>query len=148
MIESLVTAALCLSLTLLTGFVGQVSLVQAAFAGVGGFMLAKTLAHHGLPFPVALLVAGLAAVPLGLVIGIPALRIRGINLAIITLGAAVALDSLLSTTCRCPVASPGRRFLRRTCSVSTSGSRARTRATSRPSPSASSRSGSSCSWRS
>ena len=94
-IESLVTAALCLSLTLLTGFVGQVSLVQAAFAGVGGFVLAKTLAHHGLPFPVALLVAGLAAVPLGLVIGIPALRIRGINLAIITLGAAVALDSLL-----------------------------------------------------
>ncbi len=93
-IESLVTAALCLSLTLLTGFVGQVSLVQAAFAGVGGFMLAKTLAHHGLPFPVALIVAGLAAVPLGLIIGIPALRIRGINLAIITLGAAVALDSL------------------------------------------------------
>jgi len=94
-IESLVTAALCLSLTLLTGFLGQVSLVQAAFAGVGGFVLAKILAHHGLPFPVALLVVGLAAVPLGLVIGIPALRIRGINLAIITLGAAVALDSLL-----------------------------------------------------
>ena len=68
--------------------------MQAAFAGVGGFVLAKTLAHHGLPFPVALLVAGLAAVPLGLVIGIPALRIRGINLAVITLGAAVALDSL------------------------------------------------------
>ena len=43
-IQSIVTACVCLSLVVLTGFVGQVSLAQAAFAGVGGFMLAKLLA--------------------------------------------------------------------------------------------------------
>ena len=94
-IQSLVTACVCLSLVVLTGFVGQVSLAQAALAGVGGFALAKVLDGVGLPFPVGLLVAGLVAVPVGLAIGLPALRIRGINLAIVTLGAGVALDAFV-----------------------------------------------------
>ena len=94
-IQSLVTACVCLSFVVLTGFVGQASLAQAAFAGVGGFTLAKILDNVGLPFPAGLLIAGLAAVPIGLIVGIPALRIRGVNLAIITLGAGVALDALV-----------------------------------------------------
>src|SRR5690606_6771138 len=94
-IQSLVTACVCLSLVVLTGFVGQVSLAQAALAGVGGFTLAKVLDAAGLPFPVGLLVAGLVTVPIGLLIGLPALRIRGINLAIVTLGAGVALDAFV-----------------------------------------------------
>ena len=80
---------------MLTGFVGQVSLAQAAFAGIGGFMLAKVLDAVGLPFPVGLLVAGLVTVPIGILVGVPALRIRGINLAIITLGAGVAIDAFV-----------------------------------------------------
>src|SRR5581483_12475981 len=65
-IQSVVTACVLLSLTVLTGFVGQVSLAQAAFAGTGGFLMAKLLAHAGVPFPVGLIVAGAVAVPVGL----------------------------------------------------------------------------------
>jgi ABC-type branched-subunit amino acid transport system permease subunit len=94
-IQSVVTACVLLSLVVLTGLVGQVSLAQAAFAGLGGFLLAKLLGAIGVPFPVGLLFAGLVTVPLGLLVGVPALRIRGINLAIITLGAGVAIDAFV-----------------------------------------------------
>jgi ABC-type branched-subunit amino acid transport system permease subunit len=94
-IQSVITACVLLSLVVLTGLVGQVSLAQAAFAGLGGFLLAKLLGAVGVPFPVGLLFAGLVTVPLGLLVGIPALRIRGINLAIITLGAGVAIDAFV-----------------------------------------------------
>jgi ABC-type branched-subunit amino acid transport system permease subunit len=94
-IQSVVTACVLLSLVVLTGLVGQVSLAQAAFAGFGGFLLAKLLGAIGVPFPVGLLFAGLVTVPLGLLVGVPALRIRGINLAIITLGAGVAIDAFV-----------------------------------------------------
>src|SRR5436190_10667871 len=94
-IQSVVTACVLLSLVVLTGLVGQVSLAQAAFAGLGGFLLAKLLGGAGVPFPAGLLFAGLVTVPLGLLVGAPALRIRGINLAIITLGAGVAIDALV-----------------------------------------------------
>jgi len=94
-IQSVVTACVLLSLVVLTGFVGQVSLAQAAFAGIGGFLMAKLLDAVGVPFPIALLFAGLVAVPIGLLVAVPALRIRGINLAIITLGAGVAIDAFV-----------------------------------------------------
>jgi ABC-type branched-subunit amino acid transport system permease subunit len=94
-IQSVVTACVLLSLVVLTGFVGQVSLAQAAFAGMGGFLLAKLLGAASVPFPVGLCFAGLVTVPLGLLVGLPALRIRGINLAIITLGAGVAIDAFV-----------------------------------------------------
>ncbi|MET0902699.1 MAG: ABC transporter permease [Acidimicrobiales bacterium] len=94
-IQSVVTSCVLLSLVVLTGFLGQVSLAQAAFAGMGGFLLAKLLAAASVPFVVGLLFAGLVTVPLGLLVGLPALRIRGINLAIITLGAGVALDAFV-----------------------------------------------------
>jgi ABC-type branched-subunit amino acid transport system permease subunit len=94
-IQSVVTACVLLSLVVLTGFIGQVSLAQAAFAGVGGFLLAKLLAAASVPFVVGLLFAGLITVPVGLLVGLPALRIRGINLAIITLGAGVAIDAFV-----------------------------------------------------
>ena len=46
-------------------------------------------------FPFSLLAAGLCAVPVGLVIGLPALRLRGVNLAVVTLGFAAAMDALI-----------------------------------------------------
>lgn len=94
-VQSLVTACVLLSLVVLTGLVGQVSLAQAAFAGIGGFLMAKLLDAAGVPFPIALIFAGLVTVPIGLAVGLPALRIRGINLAIITLGAGVAIDAFV-----------------------------------------------------
>ncbi|MCW2985605.1 MAG: branched-chain amino acid transporter ATPase/permease [Conexibacter sp.] len=92
---SIVTTCLALSLVVLTGYVGQVSLAQMSFAGVGAFTLTHIASSHGLPFLVSLLGAALISVPLGLLIGLPALRLRGVNLAVVTLAAAFALDALL-----------------------------------------------------
>jgi ABC-type branched-subunit amino acid transport system permease subunit len=92
---SMVFVMVALSLVVVTGYVGQTSLCQMAFAGLGGFAASKLAVSAGLPFPASVLVAALAVVPVGVVIGIPALRLRGINLAVVTLGAAVAVDSFI-----------------------------------------------------
>src|SRR3954447_14746237 len=65
-----------------------------SFAGVSGFMVTH-LAGGALGFPFTLLLASLVAVPLGLLVGLPALRLRGVNLAVVTLAAAFTLDALL-----------------------------------------------------
>src|SRR3954452_19209352 len=94
-IASLVSICLSLSLVVLTGYVGQVSLAQMSFAGLSAFELVHISNGLGLGFPFSLLAAALVAVPLGLLIGLPALRLRGVNLALVTLAAAFALDALL-----------------------------------------------------
>jgi ABC-type branched-subunit amino acid transport system permease subunit len=97
-ISSLTVTAVALSVVVLTGYVGQVSLAQMSLAGIGGFLLGHISADWGVGFPWSLLLAGLAAVPVGLIIGLPALRLRGVNLAIVTLGFASALDAVLFTS--------------------------------------------------
>ncbi|MCZ7527062.1 MAG: hypothetical protein M5U14_12175 [Acidimicrobiia bacterium] len=77
LITSMVWAVLCLSIVVLTGFVGQISLAQMAFAGIAGFAVARLSADHGIPFPVAPLLAALVAVGVGVVAGLPAVRVRG-----------------------------------------------------------------------
>jgi ABC-type branched-subunit amino acid transport system permease subunit len=94
-ISSLVYVCLALSLVVLTGYAGQVSLAQMSFAGLSGFEVAHLSSGLGLGFPIVLVVAALIAVPLGLLIGLPALRLRGVNLAVMTLAAAFAIDSLV-----------------------------------------------------
>ena len=94
-ITSLTVACIGLSLVVLTGYVGQVSLAQMSFAGIGGFMLGHISHGWGLGFPFSLIVAGLCAVPIGILVGLPALRLRGINLAVVTLGAAATADALI-----------------------------------------------------
>ncbi len=95
LIQSLIMIVLGLSLVVVTGFAGQISLAQMAFAGFGGFMFGILSGDLSVPFPLALLLAGLATAPLALVVGLPALRTRGIHLAVLTLAAAVALDAFL-----------------------------------------------------
>ena len=96
-ISSLTVTAVALSVVVLTGYVGQVSLAQMSLAGIGGFMLGHISTYWGIGFPWSLILAGLCAVPVGLVIGLPALRLRGVNLAVVTLGFASALDAVLFT---------------------------------------------------
>ncbi|HEX9696450.1 MAG TPA: branched-chain amino acid ABC transporter ATP-binding protein/permease [Actinomycetota bacterium] len=74
-----------ISLVVLTGWVGQISLAQAAIMGVGAFSAAQATNHLGLDFPFHVPVAGLAAAGTAVVIGLPALRIKGLYLAIATL---------------------------------------------------------------
>ena len=86
------------SLGLVTGRTGMISLCQMSFAGVGAWVtgyLNLIEAPGGLA--VWMLIGGLAAVPVGVAIGLPALRLRGINLAIVTLGFAAAFDTVLAT---------------------------------------------------
>jgi ABC-type branched-subunit amino acid transport system permease subunit len=95
MINSIGTGVICLSLVVLTGYVGQVSLAQMSLAGMSAFLLSHLSASWGVPFPLSFLLAALGAVPVGIVVGLPALRIRGVHLAIITLAAGYTLDALV-----------------------------------------------------
>ena len=95
LVTSLVGAAVCLSLVLLTGWAGQISLAQMAFAGVAGFTLSKLGHGLGVPFPLAPLLAAVVAAATGLVLALPALRVRGVNLAVATLAGAVAVEELV-----------------------------------------------------
>jgi branched-chain amino acid transport system permease protein len=95
LINSLIGVVVCLSLVVTTGFVGQVSIVQVALAGISGFAVSKLAVHAGIGFPLAPIVGALAATAVGLVTAISALRVRGVNLAVVTLAAAVAIESFV-----------------------------------------------------
>ena len=92
---TVIAVVLALSLVVVTGFGGQTSLAQMAFAGVAGFTLSKLAVTWNVPFPIApLLAAGLATV-FGVVVGLPALRVRGTSLAIVTLAGSVAITEFV-----------------------------------------------------
>ena len=90
-----IATVLALSLVLLSGFGGQPSLAQLAFAGVAGFALSKLAMQWDIPFPIAPVLASLIAMVFGVIVGIPALRVRGTNLAIITLAGGVAINEFI-----------------------------------------------------
>ncbi len=92
---STIAVVLALSLVVLTGFGGQTSLAQMAFAGVAGFALSKLAIRWDIPFPIAPIIAALVATVFGVLIGFPALRVRGTNLAIITLAGGVAISEFV-----------------------------------------------------
>lgn len=74
-----------LSMVVLTGYVGQLSLMPATFVGVGAFTSADLVSRAATPFWVAAPLAALLTVPVALVIGMVALRLKGLYLAIMTL---------------------------------------------------------------
>jgi ABC-type branched-subunit amino acid transport system ATPase component/ABC-type branched-subunit amino acid transport system permease subunit len=86
--EVLVFALLGLSLTVAIGWAGQVSLGQFALLGVGAFAGGHLMAH-GWSLPLTIVLGGLAAAVAMLVVGMPALRVPGLTLAVTTLGLAV-----------------------------------------------------------
>jgi ABC-type branched-subunit amino acid transport system permease subunit len=91
LMTTLIASVLALSLVVLTGFGGQTSLAQMAFAGIAGFALSKLAMRYDIPFPIAPIIASLGAMLFGLLVGFPALRVRGTNLAIVTLAGGVAI---------------------------------------------------------
>lgn len=93
LILSLIGAVACLSLVLLTGLVGQVSLFQFGLAGVAGVIVSRLSTGLGVGWPWSPLAGIAGAVLLGLLMALPALRVRGVQLAILTLAGAVALNS-------------------------------------------------------
>lgn len=92
---SAIGVVLALSLVVLTGFGGQTSLAQMAFAGVAGFSLSKLATQWDIPFPIAPILASIVAAVFGTLVGFPALRVRGANLAIVTLAGGVAINEFV-----------------------------------------------------
>jgi ABC-type branched-subunit amino acid transport system ATPase component/ABC-type branched-subunit amino acid transport system permease subunit len=84
-----------LSMVVLTGYAGQLSLGQYAISGFGAFVAGRLVAVFHVPFLVGLIAGVLAAIPLGIVFGLPAVRTRGINLAIVTLGLGTTMELML-----------------------------------------------------
>ena len=91
-VTSLIGILVCLSIVVLTGWSGQISLAQMAFAGVAGFSLSRLAVEVGVPFPIAPLLAAILAAGAGLLVGLPALRARGVSLAVVTLAGAVVVE--------------------------------------------------------
>jgi len=90
-ITTLVFGMLALSILVLTGWAGQITLGQFGFAGVGAFVTAVL----GWPLPFGPLAGGLAGAAVAAIIGLPALRLKGLNLAIMTLSFAAAVSAIL-----------------------------------------------------
>ncbi|MDI6852375.1 MAG: branched-chain amino acid ABC transporter permease [Deltaproteobacteria bacterium] len=86
---------LTISLNLIIGYAGQVSLGHAAFYGIGAYVSTLAALNWGLPFPVALVLAILLAGACGLALGLPTLRLKEDYLAIVTLGFGVIVDLIL-----------------------------------------------------
>ena len=93
LVNTLIGTVMALSLVVITGFVGQISVVQLSLAGVTGFVISRLAVDHGVPFPWAPILGIAAAVVLGLITAASALRVRGVSLVIVTLAAAVAINS-------------------------------------------------------
>ena len=89
---SLVGMVVCLSLVVITGFVGQVSLAQVTLAGVSGFVVSHLFVRAGIGFPWGPLAGSVAAVVVGLIVGVSALRVRGASLAVVTLAGVIAIE--------------------------------------------------------
>ncbi|MFM7755325.1 MAG: ABC transporter permease subunit [Actinomycetota bacterium] len=92
-INTLVAVAIALSFVVLVGFVGQISLAQMTIAGTAGFFLSKYFSDF--PFPIGPIIGAFVAAIFGVIVSVPALRLRGVNLAVITLAAAVAIEQLV-----------------------------------------------------
>jgi branched-chain amino acid transport system permease protein len=92
LINLLIGTVMALSLVVITGFVGQISVVQLSLAGVAGFTVSHLAVDAGIGFPLAPVLGAGAAVLLGLLTAVSALRVRGVSLAVVTLGAAVAIS--------------------------------------------------------
>ncbi len=103
----LVVSIVMLSIVLITGYTGQISLAEMSFAGIAAFVMARMMADGigrgsnlvpvdgpGLAWPIAGAIGIAAAVVVGVVVGLPAVRIRGVQLAVVTIAAAVALQGM------------------------------------------------------
>jgi branched-chain amino acid transport system permease protein len=85
-----------MGLNLLTGYNGQVSIGHGAFFGIGAYTSAILIHSHGWQFLPTLLIAGPLCAFVGVLVGFPALRLKGLYLALVTLGLAVVFPQLVN----------------------------------------------------
>jgi branched-chain amino acid transport system permease protein len=83
-------------LNILTGFTGQISLGNAAFLAVGAYTTSYMAGPWGLPFVVVIPAAGLVTAAVGMIFGVPSLRLKGLYLAVATLAAHFVIEFVIS----------------------------------------------------
>ena len=96
MVNSMLGAMICLSLIVVVGFVGQISVVQVGLAGVTGYAMSHMLTNVGgvwADFPIAVLVGVGAALIVGFITAVASLRVRGVSLAVVTLAGMYAIEN-------------------------------------------------------
>ena len=93
--KAVVFGVIFLSITVITGMAGQISLCQATFAAVGGFTVAQLVDRWDLPVLLTVLAGTVLAAIVGALLAIPVLRLGGIYLALATLAFAMMFDSVL-----------------------------------------------------
>ena len=93
LVNTMIGTLIALSLVVITGFVGQISVVQLTLAGVSGFAISHLAVNAGIGFPIAPLLGAGVALILGLITAASALRVRGVSLAVVTLAAVVAITN-------------------------------------------------------
>ena len=81
------------SLVILTGWAGQISLGQWGFAGIGAAIAGNLVAHHNADFFVTVIAAGVVGALAAVIIGLPALRITGLYLAVTTLAFGITVQT-------------------------------------------------------
>ncbi|MGD9796252.1 MAG: ATP-binding cassette domain-containing protein, partial [Acidimicrobiia bacterium] len=91
----LILTIIVMSFVVVTGLAGQISLAQMTFAVCGAMGASWLMFHHGWSFAWALPGAMILTIPVGLIVGLAGLRTRGLNLAIVTLGFAVAFQAVV-----------------------------------------------------
>lgn len=92
--QILYLAIAAMGLNLLTGFNGQISIGHGAFFGVGAFTSAILVVDHNWPIEATIPVAAVLSAIVGVLVGIPALRVKGLYLALVTLGLAVMFPTV------------------------------------------------------
>lgn len=93
--EAMIAVVGAVGMMILTGFAGQISLGHAAFLALGAYTAGITGTHYGLPFWLGIPMGGFVAAAIGLLVGPFALRLRGLYLAIVTLGLLFFVDHTL-----------------------------------------------------
>src|SRR5882757_7851846 len=92
---ALSTAVVLISIVVVTGYAGQISLAQFALAGFGAWVAGRLVAGAGWSFVPAAAAGIAAAIPLGTLFALPAVRSRGIQLAVVTLGLGSAVELMI-----------------------------------------------------
>ncbi|MCL3818609.1 branched-chain amino acid ABC transporter permease/ATP-binding protein [Aeromicrobium wangtongii] len=95
LIISLCATLILLSIVVVTGYAGQLSLAQFAFAGIGAFIAGRVAAVYDTPFWLAAVIGVVATVPIGVLFALPAVRTRGLNLAVVTFGMGAAVELIV-----------------------------------------------------
>jgi branched-chain amino acid transport system permease protein len=97
LVQALLLASLALSVNLLVGYAGQVSVAHAAFAGIGGYTICYLATAHHTPYLLSLTVGAVIATAVGVVIGLIALGLAEEYLILMTLAFSVAVIGVFAT---------------------------------------------------